>query len=125
MVYLGEKAVSGYSSSQAPAVMVHDHGGWHSSGHLSSKAHSYGASMPSVGQWSSRSPAAVVARSDWSGRSGISASFVGVGSSFMSSAKYMMGMGSETARGVTSLRTSVEARYGAYKSMTNVAARRY
>ena len=70
--------------------------------------------MPSVSQWSSRSPAAVAARSDWSGRSGTSTSYVGVGNSFVSS-----------ARGATSFRTPVEARYGAYKSMTNFAARRY
>ena len=74
--------------------------------------------MPSVSQWSSRSPAAVAARSDWSGRSGTSASSVGVGNSFVSSG---MGMVTETARGATSFRT----RYGAYKSMTNFAARRY
>jgi len=77
--------------------------------------------MPSVSQWSSRSPAAVAARSDWSGRSGTSASSVGVGNSFVSSTKNMMGMVTETARGATSFRT----RYGAYKSMTNFAARRY
>ena len=125
MVYSDEKAMSGYSSSQAPAMIVHDHGGWHSAGHSSSKPHSYGASTPSVGQWSGRSPAAVAARSDWSGRSGTSASAVGGGSSFASSAKNVMGMVTETARGVTSSRTPVEARYDAYKSMTNSAARRY
>ena len=106
VVYLDEKAMSGYSSSHVPAMMVRDHSGWHSAGHSSSKPDSYGASMPSVSHWSSRSPAAVAARSNWSGRSRTSA--VGVGSCFVSSC-------------VTSLRTPVEARYGAYKSMTNFA----
>jgi len=119
VVYLDEKAMSGYSSSHVPAMMVRDHSGWHSAGHSSSKPHSYGASMPSVSQWSSRSPAAVAARSNWSGHSRTSA--VGVGSCFVSSTKNMMGMVTETARGVTSLRTPVEARYAAYKSMTNFA----
>jgi len=115
--------VSGYSSSQAPSMAVHDHG-WHSAGH-SSKQHSYGSSAPSGGQWSSRGSAAVSAHSDWSGRSGNSSSAAGGGSSFASSAKNVMGMVTEATRGAASSRAPVEARYDAYKSMTNSATRRY
>lgn len=118
-----EKGMSGYSSSQAPSMVVHDHG-WHSAGH-SSKQHSYGPSAPSGGQWSSRGSAAVSARSDWSGRSGTSSSAAGGGSSFASSAKNVMGMVTEATHGAASSRAPVEARYDAYKSMTNSATRRY
>jgi len=122
--YSDEKAVAGYSSSQVPAVGMHDHS-WHSGGHSSSKQHSYGASTPSAGQWAGRGSAAVSARSDWSGRSGTLSSATGGGSSFVSSAKNVLGMVTESTRGAVSSRAPADARYDAYKSMTNSATRRY
>jgi len=119
-----DKAVSGYSSSQTPSMVIHDHG-WHGAGHSSSKQHSYGASAQSASQWSSRGSAAVSARSDWSGRSGNSSSAAGGGSSFTSSAKNVIGMVTEPTRSAASSRATLEARYDAYKSMTNSATRRY
>jgi len=117
--YSDGKAVTGYSSNQTSGMAARDHG-WHSAAHTSSKQHAYGASAAPSNQWSSRSTAAsatVSARSDWSGRGGGSSSATG-GGSFASSAKNVMGSG--VASG-----SSHEARYDAYKALSNSAMRRY
>jgi len=109
-----DKSVPGYSSNQPASMTARDHG-WH----VSSKQHGYGASAPSSSQWSSRgtpSSADVSARSDWSGR-GAGSSSAGGGSSFASAAKNVMSAATS--------RAPMEARYDAYKHLTNSATRRY
>ena len=123
--YSDAKAMAGYSSNQTSGVAARDHS-WHGA---SSKQHGYGASAGSAGQWSGHgtaASAAVSARSDWSGRGGPSAA-AGGGSSFVSSAKNVMGMSEPSRSGGTSAssRATHDVRYDAYKAMANSATRRY
>jgi len=118
--YSDGKAMAGYSSSQASGAMSRDHGGWHSAV-TSSKQHGYGAPAAAASsQWTNRgtasSAASVSARSNWS--SGGVGSVPGVGSSFASSAKNVMGSGGVSA-------SAHEPRYDAYKQMPSSGMRRY